>query len=42
VIVQLFESFVEPVDGEIRINDFLLTHSRPVAADAVVAETVAV
>ena len=42
VIVQLFESFLEPVDGEVRIDDFLLTHSRSAAADAVVAETVAV
>jgi ArsR family transcriptional regulator, arsenate/arsenite/antimonite-responsive transcriptional repressor len=42
VIVQLFESFLEPTNGEVRINDFLLTHSRPAATDTVVAETVAV
>jgi ArsR family transcriptional regulator len=42
VIVQLFESFLEPTDGEVRINDFLLTHSRPTTAEAVVADTVAV
>jgi ArsR family transcriptional regulator len=42
VIVQLFESFLEPTNGEVRINDFLLTHSRPAIADPIVAETVAV
>lgn len=42
VIVQLFESFLEPIDGEVRINDFLLTHSRPTSTESVVADTVAV
>jgi len=49
VIVQLFESFLEPsADGQVRFNDFLLTHSgpttedRPVAAKPVATDTVAV
>ena len=43
VIVQLFESFLEPTDGEVRINDFLLTHSRPTTtAESAIADTVAV
>lgn len=42
VIVQLFESFLEPSDGEVRINDFLLTHSRSNSNEPVVADTVAV
>jgi ArsR family transcriptional regulator, arsenate/arsenite/antimonite-responsive transcriptional repressor len=42
VIVQLFESFLEPTNGEVRFNDLLLTHSRPSPAESVVAETVAV
>ncbi|NQV27416.1 MAG: winged helix-turn-helix transcriptional regulator [Rhodopirellula sp.] len=42
VIVQLFESFLEPTNGEVRINDFLLTHARPTVIESVVAETVAI
>lgn len=48
VIVKLFESFLEPsADGEIRFNDFLLTHSgqnadRPATTNPVVTESVAV
>lgn len=42
VIVQLFESFLEPIDGEVRINDLLLTHARPAAAEPAIADTVAV
>tara|TARA_R110002072_G_scaffold302710_2_gene487887 strand:+ start:524945 stop:525382 length:438 start_codon:yes stop_codon:yes gene_type:complete len=42
VIVQLFESFLEPVDGEVRINDFLLTHAREAKTEPAVADTVAV
>jgi ArsR family transcriptional regulator, arsenate/arsenite/antimonite-responsive transcriptional repressor len=38
VIVQLFESFLEPANGEVRINDFLLTHSGSAVAEPVVAE----
>ena len=35
VIVQLFESFLEPSNGEVRISNFLLTHSGTKAADSV-------
>ncbi len=42
VIVQLFDSFLEPTNGEVRINDFLLTHSRPMNAEPGVVDTVAI
>ncbi|MDA0283816.1 MAG: metalloregulator ArsR/SmtB family transcription factor [Planctomycetota bacterium] len=32
VMVQLFESMLEPSNGEVRIKDFRLTHSRPEVA----------